>query len=232
MSIWSDIKKAAKGSKEYQKGKAERKAKRAKSPLGKAAKQVAKDVKSAVKGSKEYQAGKAKRKAVKAKKKEGKAWTKAVKKQKKTGGKTMNELIKARNAAKKGSAEYATAQNQINKAYGSKKVHKATKAAPKKAAPKVATQKPRKPIEAQDAADYEAKSKFTEADVARHKENLRKHREVMDKDSAAKAKPKEKKAIEPYPPREDQGPKFAEGGKVESNPYGWPSRDARNGGKG
>ena len=26
--------------------------------------------------------------------------------------------------------------------------------------------------------------------------------------------------------------KLAEGGKVESNPYGWPSRDARNGGKG
>ena len=24
---------------------------------------------------------------------------------------------------------------------------------------------------------------------------------------------------------------FAGGGKVESNPYGWPSRDARNGGK-
>ena len=37
----------------------------------------------------------------------------------------MNELIKARNSAKKGSAAYATAQNAINKAYGSKKVHKA-----------------------------------------------------------------------------------------------------------
>ena len=25
---------------------------------------------------------------------------------------------------------------------------------------------------------------------------------------------------------------YSEGGKVESNPYGWPSKDARNGGKG
>jgi len=63
MSIWDDIKKGLKGSEEYQAGKAKRKAKRAKSPVGKAVKQVAKDVKSAVKGSKEYQAGKAKRKA-------------------------------------------------------------------------------------------------------------------------------------------------------------------------
>jgi len=134
MSIWDDIKKAAKGSEEYQAGKAKRKAKRAKSPLGKAVKQVKKDVKSAVKGSKEYQAGKAKKKAAKAKKKEGKTWTKAVKAQKKAGGSSMNELIKARNAAKASGdkAAYAAAQNKINKAYGSKKVHKA---APKKVTP-------------------------------------------------------------------------------------------------
>ena len=157
------------------------------------------DIKKGLKGSKEYQAGKAKRKAVKAKKKEGKTWTKAVKKQKKTGGKTMNELIKARNAAKKGSAEYATAQNQINTAYGSKKVHKADapkKAAPKKAAPKkkVVTKKP----EIGQSYEREEIGQSYETDINGSSEER----------------------------------KYAQGGKVESNPFGWPSRDARNGGKG
>ena len=87
-----------------------------------------------------------KAKAKRAKREEGRTWTKAVKKQKKTGGPSMNELIKQRNAAEKGSEAYAKAQNAINKAYGSKK-------------------------------------------------------------------------------------RYEGGGKVESNPYGWPSRDARNGGK-
>ena len=174
--IGKDIKKGLKGSKEYQEGKARRKAKRAKSPLGKAAKQVSKDVKSALKGSKEYQAGKAKRKAVKAKKKEGKTWTKAVKEQKKAGGPSMNELIKQRNAADKGSAAYAKAQNAINKAYGSKKVHKSFV----------------------PGSEADVKGKQKEAQLK--KEGT-----------------------------------YAEGGKVESsggesNPYGWPSRDARNGG--
>ena len=170
MSIWDDIKKAAKGSEEYQAGKAKRKAKRAKSPLGKAVKQVKKDVKSAVKGSKEYQAGKAKKKAAKAKKKEGKTWTKAVKAQKKAGGSSMNELIKARNAAKASGdkAAYAAAQNQINKAYGSKKVHKA---APKK-------------------------------------------REDIGQTDESIGQTDEKK--------------YAQGGKVENNPFGWPSSDSRN----
>ena len=176
MSIWSDIKKAAKGSKEYQKGKAERKAKRAKSPLGKAVKRVAKDVKSAVKGSKEYQAGKAKKKA-------GKSWTKAVKKQKKAGGSSMNELIKQRNAAKKGTAEYATAQNQINKAYGSKKVHKASKTAPKKVTPSG-------PEGPGDNPEYAPKPG--------QKSTMQRNR-----------------------------PKYSDGGKVESNAFGWPSSDSR-----
>ena len=99
--IAEDVKKAAKGSKEYQEGKAKRKAKRAKSPLGRAAKQVAKDVKSAVKGSKEYQAAKAKKKA-------GKAWTKAVKRQKKGGsGETLSSLVSKRKGLKKGSKLHA-----------------------------------------------------------------------------------------------------------------------------
>tara|TARA_Y100000310_G_scaffold336191_1_gene420089 strand:- start:560 stop:1159 length:600 start_codon:yes stop_codon:yes gene_type:complete len=64
-----------------------------------------------------------------------KSWTKAVKAQKKTGGPSMSNLIKRRNAAKKGSEAYAKAQNAINEAYGSKKVHKATKE-PKSLPPK------------------------------------------------------------------------------------------------
>ena len=174
--------------------------------IGKFLKGIGKDLKKGLKGSKEYQAGKAKRKAAKAEKKAGKTWTKAVKKQKKTGGKTMNELIKARNAAKKGSAEYATAQNQINKAYGSKKVHKAD--APKK---------PKTP-------------EFTEADVARHKENLKKHSEAMAKskftDSAAKVEDK-KPTYEELSKNVTTRKKMEGGGKVESNPYGWPSSDSR-----
>ena len=163
MGIFKDIKKGLKGSKAYQEGKAKRKAKRAKSPLGKAVKRVAKDVKSAVKGSKEYQAGKAKKKA-------GKSWTKAVKKQKKSGGSSMNELIKARHAAKASGnkSAYAAAQNQINKAYGSKKVHKA---APKK-------------------------------------------REDIGQTDESIGQTDEKK--------------YAQGGKVENNPFGWPSSDSRN----
>ena len=47
------------------------------------------------------------------------------------------------------------------------------------------------------------------------------------KESKPKKKEGEFEQIKPYPPREDQGPKFAEGGKVESNPYGWPSSDSR-----
>jgi len=144
-----------------------------------------KDIKSAFKGSKEYQKGKAKKKAVKAKKKEGKTWTKAVKKQKKAGGSSMSNLIKRRNAAKKGSEAYAKAQNAINEAYGSKKVHKAD--APKKAdKKKVAPKGP--PGPGRDAIDYGQDIKITKS----------------------------------------PGQKFEKGGKVEGNPYGWPTKDSRN----
>ena len=90
----------------------------------KAFEQVSSDVKAAAKGSKEYQKAKAEKKAKKAKKVEGKVWKTAVARQKKAGGPSMNELIKQRNAAKKGSSEYAAAQNQINKSMGSRYRHK------------------------------------------------------------------------------------------------------------
>lgn len=44
----------------------------------------------------------------------------------KASGGTLNELVKQRKGLKKGTAEYAEVQNKINKALGSKKVHKAT----------------------------------------------------------------------------------------------------------
>ena len=156
----------------------------------KAAKQVVKDVKSAAKGSKEYQ-------AAKAKKKEGKTWTKAVKAQKKTGGASMNELIKARNAAKASGDKgaYAKAQNQINEAYGSKKVHKAD--APKKAEKKKVAAKP----DVRKIVKNLAKSKPKSPDIGQSDER-------------------------PIGPVQKSG-KYAEGGKVDSNPYGWPSSDSR-----
>ena len=52
----------------------------------------------------------------------------------------------------------------------------------------------------------------------------------VKKEKAAKAKSKMDSE------KRDRGAtnpdQYAEGGKVESNPFGWPSRDARNGGKG
>jgi len=141
MSIWDDIKKAAKGSKEYQEGR--KKAKQAKvdklakqrdtaKSKGKYSKQARKQNKINKKLGKKAAtpSGKHKGKELKAKAEKDASWKKASKARK--GKTSMNELIKARNAAKKGSAEYTTAQNQINKAYGSKKVHKA---APKKVTP-------------------------------------------------------------------------------------------------
>ena len=44
----------------------------------------------------------------------------------KASGGSLNELVKQRKGLKKGTAEYAEVQNKINKALGSKKVHKAT----------------------------------------------------------------------------------------------------------
>ena len=227
MSIWSDIKKAAKGSKEYQEGKAKRKAKRAKSPLGKAVKSVSKDIKKGLKGSKEYQEGKAKRKAAKAEKKAGKSWTKAVKKQKKKGeaGVTLSSLVAKRKGLKKGTAEYAAVQNKINKAYGSKKVHKATT-------------KSRKPAPKKDVKSLPKKAATKKAATKKSAP-----KKVAPKTGFFPRKVAPPGAVGPgddpqYAPKKGQKstlmrnkPKFAQGGKVESNPFGWPSRDARNGGK-
>ena len=183
MSILSDLKKGLKGSKKYQEAKAKRKAK---SPLRKAVKSVSEDIKKGLKGSKEYQAGKAKRKAAKAEKKAGKSWTKAVKKQKKGGsGETLSSLVAKRKGLTKGSAEYASVQNKINKAYGVKKRHTTTAESRSKA-------KPFSPGSKEDAGCKQKESQVKKEGT------------------------------------------YAEGGKVEAGGgmFNWPSKDARNGGKG
>ena len=215
----------------------------------KAVKQVVKDVKSAAKGSKEYQ-------AAKAKKKEGKTWTKAVKKQKKAGGPNLSTLVKARGMHKKGTAEYAKIQNQINKAYGVKKRHKV--AAPKKAAPKKVyspLHKPKEVTVAPKPAPKKVDPYEPESPVGKKEyEPKPGQKSTMMRNvpkPAPKAPPKGKASYEETSEYITSGdykrqPKKALGGKVEdynkggkvaagggeSNPYGWPSRDARNGGKG
>ena len=143
------------------------------------------------------------RKAAKAKKKAGKTWTKAVKKQKKKGeaGVTLSSLVSKRKGLKKGTAEYAAVQNKINKAYGSKKVHKATVKSPKK--PEI-------------GQSYETA-------------------EASKPTPSGPESPVGKKEYEAKPGQESvlmrNRPKAKEGGLVKaSNPYGWPTRDARNGG--
>jgi len=221
MSIWDDIKKGLKGSEEYQAGKAKRKAKRAKSPVGKAVKQVAKDVKSAVKGSKEYQAGKAKRKAAKAKKKEGKTWTKAVKKQKKAGGDSLSSLVKKRSGLTKGTAEYASVQNKINAAYGVKKRHKATVASPAKTFGKEGLKKKAQKASKSRISTPSAKKQI--AEVSKQAKKVKPTQptpsvvDTIDVDTTMEGGEFGKYAPE----------KMAGGGKVESNPYGWPSSDSR-----
>jgi|TARA_Y100000310_G_scaffold326040_1_gene390404 hypothetical protein len=178
----------------------------------------------------------ASKKAAKAEKKVGKKWTKAVKKQKKTGGSTMTELIKRRNAAEKGSAAYASAQNKINKAYGSKKVHKA---APKKAAKpdvrkivkslkKTREKKPAGPSptwgvgESKAAGPVAPKSVGGKEAWKAPEDKYRTKKQLggmVTPPGASPASP----SIQP------PGASYDEGGKVESNPYGWPTRDARSG---
>ena len=184
--------------------------------------------------------GRKKARALRAKRREGYTWKKAVSKQKKKGekGVTLSSLIAKRKGLTKGTAEYAKVQNAINKAYGSKKVHKATVKSPKK------VESPKKPI-----------GQSYEKEIGQSYETAEGSKPTTAPKKAApkKAAPKEKYKIEPWkapadkyvtkepekkqlggmvePPTAPSLSSYEGGGKVESNPYGWPSRDARNGGK-
>jgi hypothetical protein len=156
----------------------------------------------------------------------GKSWTKAVKSQKKAGGPTLSELIKRRSSAKKGTAEYAAAQNAINKAYGVKKRHKAPKESPKKIAEKALKGKDKTII---DVVKSVEKKQFG----GRVPSPSRGARPIPGR--GARPTPGQIPGISPVTPGPaQQRPvrSYDEGGEVEaSNPYGWPTKDARNGGK-
>ena len=132
-----------------------------------------------------------------------KSWSKAVKRQKKSGsGETLSSLVEKRKSLKKGSAEYAAVQNKINKAYGVKKRHKA--------------ESPRKQERANDA-------KIKAANKANIKKQQAK-KEIGQTDESIGQSYEREEIGQSYE-------KYSEGGKVEANnPYGWPTRDARNGG--
>lgn len=203
--IADDVKKAAKGSKEYQKGR--KKAKQVKvdklakqrdkaKSEGKHAKQARKQNKINKKLDKKADtlSGKHKGKELKAKAEKDASWKKAAKSQK--GKTSMSDLIKARNAAKKSGDKtaYAAAQNQINKAYGSKKVHKVSDEDKKKSSALL-------------KAKNEAAMKKNEADK-------------KAESKAKKGSGGEERLAEA---------RYSDGGKVESNDmFSFPTKDARN----
>jgi len=205
------------------KAKAKREARLAKSKgnvgrflkgIKKAAKGIGKDVKSAVKGSKEHQAGKAKKKVAKAKKKEDKSFKRATQRAKKSG-ESISSLVAKRKGLKKGTAEYNAVQNKINKAYGSRVKHtKVTAESPKKA-----VAKPKPKAISKPKAIAKAKPKVKAPSTSEPFVS------VEDKPSPELSEKERLRAK--YPPA-----KFEGGGKVKAdNPYGWPTRDARDGGQ-
>ena len=196
-----DIKAAAKGSKEYQAGRARAKQRKIDKLVERRKKQKAKgnlaNVSRLQNQINQLSGSKVKHKImdVKAKAKAEAPWKKAVKKQKETGGPSISSLVAKRKGLKKGTAAYAKVQNAINEAYGSKVRHKAE--APKKITKpkKVAKTPTPSPVKTLTKEEKEQTSIVGGSEVTEEKN-------------------------------------YAGGGKVEaSNPYGWPSRDARNGGQ-
>jgi len=265
MSILSKfLKKNLKGSKEYQEGR--KKAKQAKvdklakqrdeaKSKGKYAKQARKQNKINKKLDKKADtlSGKHKGKDLKAKAEKDASWKKASKSQK--GKTSMSDLIKARNAAKKSGDKtaYAAAQNQINKAYGSKKVHKVSDEDKKKSSAllkaknEAAMKKNEADKKAKSKKDSKQKSKLDVTDavkniaIANAKKPKPDVRDKVKSIAAENAKKKElaakkKKGDYDNPPfiKEDGGmvESYGHGGKVDGGGmFNWPSRDARNGGK-
>ena len=185
----------------------------------KAAKQVAKDVKSAAKGSKEYQAAKVEKQKAKNVKKISKMVVKAEKKEKGAGlkavtigkGSRPSKLSPTGKIRKKAKGVKVTEGGAYAK-YGKKsKAAKSFREAFKGAKGKDFTW---------DGRKYSGK---TADDVK--KEKAAKSKAAADKQTASDKR--DSGATSPD--------KYAEGGKVESsggsNPYGWPSRDARDGGQ-
>lgn len=120
-------------------------------PVGlgmKVAKGLAKGVAGAVSKGKQmvadYSAGKQARETA-AKKPAAKKPSSGTYESAKKNNPNLDKLIKTRSSSKKGSQEYADAQNAINKAYGNKKVHSVSKPAAKPTAKPVAVSGDSKP---------------------------------------------------------------------------------------
>ena len=237
MGIFKDIKKALKGSKEYQKRKkgpvgkvvedvkkaakgSKKFQKRKKGPISKAVKQVAKDVKSAVKGSGDYQHGvpRGTLKTVapkKAKTKKGPVY-KSKKDYSKAGSpKKTPKFGKAFSSARKAGKKTFTWKG---KSYTTKTADDAKKAASKKAPSKPDVRQIVKNI-AKSKPKTKAPSTFEPY--------------VSVEDRPSPLLPEKEKSKPKYPPatkasRPPRKFKYEGGGKVEANnPYGWPTKDAR-----
>ena len=177
--------------------------------LKKFLKGVKEDIKKGLKGSKEYQAGKAKRKAAKAAKK--------VEKQKAKNVKKISKM--------------ATKAEKKEKGAGLKSVSIGKKSDPSKLSPTGKLRKGMKGVEVTEGGAYAKYGKKSKA--------AKSFREAF---AAAKGKDFTWDGRKYSGKKAEEGGKvasYSDGGKVEgggsggeSNPYGWPSRDARNGGKG
>ena len=169
---------------------------------------------------------KAKRKAAKAKKKAAKKPVSVVKtkggdypvykKESKKAESFRSKFAKSRKAGKK-------TFTWKGKSYSTKTADDVKKEKAAKAPKKVAKKVEKKKVVAKPKEKVVAKE--WHPPMADSRQDLKP--KAPKKAAPKKRKPGEFPKIKPYPPREDQGPKFAEGGKVESNPYGWPSTDAR-----
>lgn len=148
-----------------------------------------------------------------------KSWSKASKSAK-ASGTSISSLVKKRKGLKKGTAEYAKVQNQINKHYGSKVKHKA----PEKSS---------------------GVGRLDRDKVAGKVEDLKRPVKITAKTDARKTKPdaekdaygkgEEKKIKEEMSTKykdggmvNDMRPQYGHGGKVEGGGlFSFPSKDAR-----
>jgi len=181
--------------------------------IGKFLKGIGKDLKKGLKGSKEYQEGKAKRKAKRAKSPLGKA-IKQVAKDVKTAAKGSKEY-----QAGKAKRKAVKAKKKEGKTW-SKAVKKQKKAGGESLSSLVGKRSNLKPGTAEYAKVQNAINKAYGV-KKRHKATT---------GSRKPASPKQEPKSLPKEHTDEYGNKssFAEGGKVESNPYGWPTKDSRN----
>ena len=181
-------------------------------------------LKKGLKGSKEYQEGKAKRKAAKASKKVEKQ--KAASEARLTpkqrvhrakGKKARVEKQKAKNVKK--ISKMATKAEKKEKGAGLKSVSIGKKSDPSKLSPTGKIRRKAKGVEVTEGGAYAKYGKKSKA--------AKSFREAF---KGAKGKDFTWDGRKYSGKKAEEGGKVAsykEGGKVESNPYGWPSSDAR-----